>query len=107
MAFYLVTPPPSVHRLENFFDDYDPEYSPMRLRLGRNEVILVLLNNDPLRATFQAVEKRSLDTPSFVDVLPSPTHGYGVFATKDIQPGELLFSERPLVSAIKFCDMET
>jgi hypothetical protein len=97
-AVYLSTPPPT--RLEGFFDDYNPEYSPMRLRLGVDELVFVLRNDDSLRATFQAVENRSLDKPSepFVEPRPSPLHGLGLFATKDLQPGDLLFSERPLVS---------
>jgi hypothetical protein len=98
VAVYLYSPPRTI--LDGFFDDYNPEYSPMGLRLGKDEVVFVLRNDDPLRATFQGLEKRPLDTPSFVEPRPSPLHGWGLFATKDLQPGDLVFSERPLVSAI-------
>jgi hypothetical protein len=79
---------------------------PLKLKFGEDEVLFLLNKDDDLRTYLNGLEKRPLDTPSFVEVRRSPIHGLGVFTTKDCLPGDLLFSERPMVSMISSCIVE-
>jgi hypothetical protein len=80
--------------------DYPPEYCTFELKIGEDDVIGIFREFDIFRAILDKIENRSLDVPAFVEVRPSSTEGLGVFATKDCSPGDLILSERPLVSAI-------
>jgi hypothetical protein len=62
-------------------------------------VCIFRTEDDVFRAILDKLENRSLDVPAFVEVKLSSTEGLGVFATKDCSPGDLILSERPLVSA--------
>jgi hypothetical protein len=80
------------------YSDVTVERHPHKLNLGEDEVIFVLRKEDDLRIYLDSLEKRSLDTPMCVEVRPSPLGRLGLFTTKDCLPGDLLFSERPMVS---------
>jgi hypothetical protein len=73
---------------------------PVKVKLGEDELLFLLKKDDELRTYLDGLEKRSLDTPTFIEVRPSPLGGLGLFTTKDCLPGDLLLSERPMVSAI-------
>jgi hypothetical protein len=80
---------------------------PLKLKFGREqkEDVLFLLSKDDdsrFRTFLDGLEKRPLDTPC-VELRPSPLGGLGLFTTKDCLPGDLLLSERPMVSTITFC----
>jgi hypothetical protein len=65
--------------------------------------VLVLHKDHSLRKTLRRLEKCSVPVePTSVEVRPSATHGLGLFATKDFLPGDLVLSERPMVSAMSF-----
>jgi hypothetical protein len=75
------------------------ERCPVNLKFGEDQVLFLLnKGDDDFRLYLDGLEKRSLDTPFCVQVRPSPWDGLGLFTTKDCLPGDLLFSERPLVS---------
>jgi hypothetical protein len=78
----------------------DSELDPWRLKFGEDEVLFLLKKDDDSRTylTGNDVERSSLDTPTCVEVRPSPLGGLGLFTTKDCLPGDLLISERPMVS---------
>jgi hypothetical protein len=80
------------------YNDGSLRYS-FKVKLGEDE-LLFLVKKDDLPTFLDSVEKRSLDTPTFVEVKPSLLGGLGLFTTKDCLPGDLLLSERPMVSAI-------
>jgi hypothetical protein len=73
---------------------------PLKAEFGDDEVLFLLRKNDDFRAFVDGLEKRSLDTPTCVEVRPSPIGGQGLFTSKDCLPGDLLFSERPMVRTI-------
>jgi hypothetical protein len=75
---------------------------PLKLEFGEDEVLFLLRKNDSLRTYLDGLERRSLDTPTFVEVKQSPLGGLGLFTTKDCSPGDLLLSERPMVSALTY-----
>jgi hypothetical protein len=79
------------------------ERYPFKLQFGEDEVLFLLEKDDDLRTYLDGVEKRSLDTPISVEVKTSPLGGLGLFTTKDCLPGDLLLSERPMVSTITSC----
>jgi hypothetical protein len=70
----------------------------LKVKFGRDEVLFQLRKDDDFRSVIDGVEKRSLDTPTCVQVKPSPLGGVGLFTTKDCLPGDLLLAERPMVS---------
>jgi hypothetical protein len=84
----------------------DSELHPLRLKFGKDEILFFLRKDDDFRTYLIMIgndvepEKRSLDTPTCVEVRSSPTAGLGLFTTKDCLPGDLLISERPMVSTI-------
>jgi hypothetical protein len=78
------------------------ERYPFKVNFGEDEVLFLLEKDDDLRKHIDGLEKRSLDTPACVEVRPSPLGGLGLFTTKDCSPGDLLFSERPMVSTMTF-----
>jgi hypothetical protein len=71
---------------------------PFKVSFGGDEVLFLLRKHDDFRSFVDNLEKRSLGTPTCVEVRPSPLGGLGLFTTKDCSPGELLLSERPIVS---------
>jgi hypothetical protein len=85
-----------------------PGYIPFKLHLGDDETVFVLPKNGPLHKALERLEwyslatRRLMATHSFVEVKPSPIGGLGLFATKDFVPGDVIISERPLVSALDF-----
>jgi hypothetical protein len=70
------------------------ECYPFNINFGEDEVLFLLEKDDDLRTHIDSLEKRSLDTPTCVEVRPSPIGGLGLFTTKDCLPGDLLISER-------------
>jgi hypothetical protein len=58
----------------------------------------MLKKDDKFGVFLDGLEKRSLDTPMCVEVKPSSLGGLGLFTTKNCLPGDLLLSERPMVS---------
>jgi hypothetical protein len=77
---------------------YAPGHSVHKFKFGGDSVVFLLKDGDPFLNVLRAVEDRPLDTPNFVEVRPSPIHGLGLFTTKDCSPGDLLLTERLLVS---------
>jgi hypothetical protein len=75
------------------------ERYPFRLRLQEDEVLFLLRMDDEFRRYLDGLGRRSLETPTFVEVKESPLGGLGLFTTKDCSPGDLLIAERPMVSA--------
>jgi hypothetical protein len=82
---------------------------PLKLKFGREEKEEVLfflksLEDNDLLTLLDGTEKRSssLDAPTCVELRPSPLGGLGLFTTKDCLPGDLLLSERPIVSKNNF-----
>jgi hypothetical protein len=78
----------------------DSKLDPLRLKFGKDEVLFLLKKDDDFNKYLigNDVDKRLLDTPTCVEVRPSPLGGLGLFTTKDCLPGDLLISERPMVS---------
>jgi hypothetical protein len=78
------------------------------MNFGQDEVLFLLKKDDYLRMpqVLDGLEKCSLDTPSCVQIRPSPLGGLGLFTTKDCLPGELLISERPMVCTLSSCIIE-
>jgi hypothetical protein len=74
------------------------ERYPFKVEFGEDEVLFLLKKDDDFRTFLDGLEKRSLDTQTCVEVRPSPLGGLGLFTTKDCSPGDLLLSERPMVS---------
>jgi hypothetical protein len=74
----------------------------LKVKFGRDEVLFQLRRDDEFRSVIDGAEKRSLDTPTYVEVKPSPIGGVGLFTTKDCLPGDLLLAERPMVSYNNF-----
>jgi hypothetical protein len=89
---------------QDLVSDHDPNFSTLKLKLGEDEVVLLLRKEHvpSLSSYLNRLENRSLD-PSSVEVKPSPTGGLGLFATKDFLPGDLVLSERPMVSELSHC----
>jgi hypothetical protein len=79
------------------------ERHPLKLKFGNDEVLFLLQKNDYLRTFLDGLKKCPLNTPLCVEVRPSPLGGLGLFTTKDCSPGDLLLSERPMVSTISSC----
>jgi hypothetical protein len=89
-------------------DDNGPKYVPFKLQLGNDETVYVLRPNDSVHKVLKILEnlplheKCSMATQSFVEIKPSHMaqgpSGSGLFVTKDVLPGELIISERPMVS---------
>jgi hypothetical protein len=79
------------------------ERHPLKLKFGKDEVLFLLQKNDNLRTFLDGLKKRPLNTPSCVEVRPSPLGGLGLFTTRDCSPGDLLLSERPMVSTVISC----
>jgi hypothetical protein len=73
---------------------------PSKLKFGEDEVLFLLDRNidSGFRTYLDGIEKSSLNTPKCVEVRPSPLGGLGLFTTKDCLAGDLLLSERPMVS---------
>jgi hypothetical protein len=99
LAFLLSSPAPRIP--EDLIRDQFPNFSTFKLNFGEDEVVFLLRKDQSLRDALNRVEKRSLE-PSSVEVKRSPLGGLGLFATRDFMPGELVLSERPLVSASRF-----
>jgi hypothetical protein len=78
---------------------FNSKRRPLRLKFGKDEVLFLLKKDDDFHKYLigNDVDKRLLDAPTCVEVRPSPLGGLGLFTTKDCLPGELLFSERPMV----------
>jgi hypothetical protein len=53
---------------------------------------------NPARYAFQPVPKPSKEGGAYI-IMPTPTMGKGMFATRDIKMGEIIFAERPLFIA--------
>jgi hypothetical protein len=101
LAFLLSSKSPAPSTLpKGLATGHTPGYSPFKVKLGGDEVVLVLHKNHSLRKTLGRLENRSLDASS-VEVKLSATGGLGLFATKDFLPGDLVLSERPMVSALR------
>jgi hypothetical protein len=77
---------------------YAPGHSVHKFKFGGDSVVFLLKDGDPFLKLLRAVEDRPLDMPNFVEVRPSPIDGLGLFTTKDCSPGDLLLTERLLVS---------
>jgi hypothetical protein len=73
--------------------------SHLKLVLGDDQVAFVLPDDHPARVPLNGIAKRSLETPDWVEIKPSPLGGLGLFTTKDCAKGDLLLSDRPMVSA--------
>jgi hypothetical protein len=71
---------------------------PFKFVFGDDQVLFMLKADDDVLPLLGGLEKRSLDTPTCVEVKQSPLGGLGLFTTKDCSPGDLLLSERPMVS---------
>jgi hypothetical protein len=102
----------TVPRLQEIAEDTetDPVFVeagryPFKVKFGDDEVLLMLRKNDDsgFRTFVDGLEKRSLDTPTCVEVRPSPLGGLGLFTTKDCLPGDLLLAERPMASTVTSC----
>jgi hypothetical protein len=100
---------PSVQSLQEIPDDSDSEMDPafveaklypFKVEFGDDEVLFMLRKDDDFRTFVDGLEKRSLDTPTCVEVRRSPLGRLGLFTTKDCLPGDLLISERPMVSTL-------
>jgi hypothetical protein len=76
---------------------------PLKVEFGEDEVLFMLRKDDDFRTFVNGLEKRSLDTPTCVEVRPSPFGGLGLFTTKDCLPGDLLLAERPMASTVTSC----
>jgi hypothetical protein len=108
----MPSPDPLPHSTELFY--IDAFRHPLKLKCGEDEILFLLKNlRGRFRTFVDGMDTRPLDTPTCVEVRPSPFHGLGVFTTKDCLPGDLLFSERPMVSTLASCitvkrtDMQT
>jgi hypothetical protein len=106
-AYLLSSLAPGLRK--GLIDDKVPKYVPFKLRLGNDETVFVLREDDSLRYSLEHLEnlllgeERPLATQSsFVEVKPSPIDGLGLFAAKDFVPGDFVMSERPIVSALYF-----
>jgi hypothetical protein len=73
---------------------------PLKAEFGKDEVLFMLMRDDDFCSFVNGLEKRSLDTTTCVEVRRSPFGGLGLFTTKDCSPGDLLLSERPMVSTV-------
>jgi hypothetical protein len=91
------------------YDDNTKRY-PLKVKLGEDEVLFLLKKEDVPKFRIyldDLAREPSLGTPKCVEVRPSPLgETVGLFTTKDCLPGDLLFSERPMVSAISSCIIE-
>jgi hypothetical protein len=103
-AFLLSSPGPR-EVPEGVLQDCDPIYAaPFKIQLEDDEVVFVLRKerSDTLRPAFSRLEENPVKLPgdpTSAEVRLSPIGGVGVFATKDFSPGDLVLSERPMVSA--------
>jgi hypothetical protein len=77
---------------------YAPDHSVHKFKFGGDSAVFLLKDGEPFLKDLRAVEDRPLDAQNFVEVRPSPIHGLGLFTTKDCSPGDLLLTERLLVS---------
>jgi hypothetical protein len=86
---------------EDLIKHHNPRFSTLKITLGEDEVVLLLPKDcvQSVSSDLNRLENRSLDT-SPAEVKPSATGGLGLFATKDFLPGDLVLSERPMVSAL-------
>jgi hypothetical protein len=96
----MPSPLPIPKEAEMGFTFHGLERIPFKFELGEDEVLFFLKKGGDLPIFLESLEKRSLDTPACVEVRPSPLGGLGLFTTKDCLPGDLLLSERPMVSTI-------
>jgi hypothetical protein len=83
---------------EDLVKYHNPQISTFKITLGEDEIVFVLREDQSLRTDLNRLENRSLDPSPFVEIKSSPMGGLGLFATKDFIPGELILSERPMVS---------
>jgi hypothetical protein len=90
---------------EDLDANYIEDYSAYSLKFeGEDDVVFVTEKDDPFCVHFAGIKKRSrpLDTPMSVEFKSGPRNRPGVYAAKDCSPGEVMFSERPLVSKPSF-----
>ena len=74
----------------------DPDGNTEWIVLGKTKQRV--LDANPAQYRFQPVPKPSGGADNYI-VKSTPTMGKGVFATRDIKMGDIIFAERPLVIA--------